>query len=292
MNTFSKSLTILSVAVAALASLPAQAVVVTFGGQNMNVVGGDQSGLTSVYAPKNNTTVVGSGYYGETFDFATANLNLGTPTTSYNPATGVYIKQGDGCAINSLGAVGVTVTGGGFGVQKGSTRSAAQPAGDSTCFGFGPSQQSGLNYGSVKIDYSNLLAGLSAANNGATYKISYLGVYYGSIDTYNDIAFYKDSGLLTGSTGLLSDGILTGSEVLASRGGTSGNQFAAGSNVYVNLAFGANELFNAFEFRTTRIAFEMDNIWVGVTQVPEPASLALFGLGLAGLAVSRRRKPV
>jgi len=290
MKSVSKSLATLALAATALVSLQAQAVVVTFGGTNMNVVGGDQSGLTSTFAGAGNTTIVGSGYYGETFDEATANLALGTPTTSANPVTGVYIKQGQGCSINSLGAVSVTVQNGGFGVRKTSAPFAAAPAGDSTCFGFGPAEGAGTTVASAKIDYSNLLAGLSAANSGATFKISYLGVYYGSIDTYNNIAFYNGNSLLTGGSGLLADGILLGSEVLSSQGGTSGNQFAAGSNVYVNMAFAPSEYFTGFEFRTTGVAFELDNIWVGVTQIPEPASLALVGLGLVGVAAARRRK--
>jgi hypothetical protein len=294
MKLLSKSLTVLSVAVAALASLPAQAVVVTFGGQNMNVVGGDQSGLTSIYAPSNNTTVTGSGYYGETFDLATANTSVGAPTPMTNavPAAGISIQQNQGCSINSWAAVGVTVTGGGFSVRKGTATNpsgAATPANDTTCFGFGP-QIGGTLPASTKIDYTNLLAGLSAANSGATFRISYLGVYYGSIDNYNNIAFYNGNNLLTGGGGLLNDGILEGSEVLDSQDGTSGDQFGVDSNVYVNLAFGANESFSAFEFSTTGVAFEMDNIWVGVSQVPEPASLALLGLGLVGVAASRRRK--
>ena len=82
----------------------------------------------------------------------------------------------------------------------------------------------------------------------------------------------------------MSDGILEGKEVLDSQGGISGNQFAPGSNVYVNMVFAPNEYFTGFEFRTSGVAFELDNIWVGVTEVPgtkipEPASLALVGLG-------------
>lgn len=96
-------------------------------------------------------------------------------------------------------------------------------------------------------------------------------------------------------TGILSDGIITGSEILASQGGVSGNQTAPGSNVYVNLAFAPGETFTAFEFRTTGVAFELDNIVIGLTSrgtIPEPSSIALLGLGLLGFAAVRRRKSV
>jgi hypothetical protein len=294
MKSVSKSLATLALAATALVSLQAQAVVITFGGQNMNTATGDKSGLTSNFAPVDNKTIIGSGFYGETFDVATANALLGTPMTDAKPDANqkISIQQGNGCSINSWASVGVSVTGGGFSVRKGTAVNpggAATPAGDSTCFGFGP-EIGGTLPATTKVDYSNLLAGLSAASYGATFKISYLGVYYGSIDNYNNIAFYSGANLLKANSGFLDNGILEGAEILQELGGSTGNQVSDKSNVYVNLAFAPSEFFTGFEFRTTGVAFELDNIWVGVTQIPEPASLALVGLGLVGVAAARRRK--
>lgn len=182
-----------------------------------------------------------------------------------------------------------------MGIRTGSTGYAAAPGRDSqyyppyvniedyTNFAYIPGPGGNANTTalvSYAVDMTTFLKGL---------KISYLGLYYGSIDNYNDIAFYSGSNLIRGQ-GDLSDGVLTGAEILRSQGGTSGNQYQPGSNVYVNIFFDPNETFTAFEFRNaTSPAFELDNIVIGVTAVPEPATMLLLGLGLVGLAGVRRR---
>lgn len=267
--TYCKSLCLsLAVASASLMALPAHALTITYGGQAAT----DGSGLTSNFVPASNTGL-GAGYFIETFDFATKDVG---DTPLLDPGNGTDISvAGAGCSVNFYGQLTTTITGGGFGVQQGSTPGvAAAPAGDNTCFGFGP-RPGGTLPATVKVDYSNLLTGGD--------KISYLGLYYGSIDTYNDINIYDGNILLQ---------TITGASVLAAGGGLSGNQTLPGSNVYVNFAFAPGETFTAFEFVTTAVAFEVDNIVVGLTsrpnQVPEPGSLALFAAGLLGFVAARR----
>jgi hypothetical protein len=317
MKLFNKVLSVVAMA-AAVAAMPAHAVVVSFGGQNTNVAGGDYSGLTSIYVPTSNMANPTSGLFIETFDAATALQGFGSPQTvsgggisinatntqSFNnPGTANDRTAGraSGCQVNSAGAVTIAASGQGFAVQQGTTSIAAAPGvpsaiGDSTCFGFGPGPGASAPINAaVKVDYTGFIGllsglGLAAANDS----IGYLGVYYGSIDTYNDIRLYNGSSLAKYGTGILADGIIKGSEILAAMGGSTGNQSQVGSNVYVNLMFAPGETITAFEFTTTGIAYEFDNVVVGLASknIPEPESLALVGLGLLGLAAARRRKAV
>lgn len=147
-----------------------------------------------------------------------------------------------------------------------------------------PDQTDLTNYLSVPNPFGGSTEGSVSVSLGQEY--SYFGIYWGSIDTYNDITFYlngvKVAAWAGGARNGWADSYLTGSV------DANGNQTDPPSNVYVN--FLDLPQFDSFTLHSAGRAFEVDNIAVG-NPVPEPATMLLMGTGLAGLiAANRRRK--
>lgn len=234
----------------------------------------DGSGLTSQYIDP----ITGGlpGYFIETFDQAT--------NSSGFPGTTAYNDPGfdQECAVNSAngGPAGVLLTppSSNVGIRKGSVPNvAAAPADDTTCYGYLSNNGSGT--ASFEFDYSQLLA--FNADTG----ITYLGFYWGSVDTYNDFNFYSGGNLVNS---------IKGTDLLNTLGGSSGNQSGPGSNVYVNIDFSFAEQFDRLVINTSGVAGEFDNIVIGLSQRPvlvsSPGSHALLLLGLAAIGLRLRRK--
>ncbi|MCP4236670.1 MAG: PEP-CTERM sorting domain-containing protein, partial [Aestuariibacter sp.] len=158
----------------------------------------------------------------------------------------------------------------------------AAPANDTTCYGYLTNNGSGV--ATTVFDYNQLLSFYTTLYSSNTLLgITYLGFYWGSVDTYNDFEFYSDGNLVTS---------ITGSQLVNSV--TSGNQSSPSSNVYVNIDFSIAEQFDTLVIKTSGIAGEFDNLVVGLSTreipVPAPTGLALFAFGLIALGLRSRLK--
>jgi hypothetical protein len=138
----------------------------------------------------------------------------------------------------------------------------------------------GINDQLNGVDTTPYATAGGTATSSATFDLPnlelYFGLLWGSVDTYNTLEFYNGAVLV---------GTLTGVDVNAA---ANGDQGAAGT-FYVNI--NSDTAFNRVSARSSQHAFEIDNIsFTQTIPSPEPITLSLFGAGLAGLGLVRRRR--
>ncbi|MDF5725936.1 MAG: PEP-CTERM sorting domain-containing protein [Rhizonema sp. PD37] len=108
--------------------------------------------------------------------------------------------------------------------------------------------------------------------------LDYFGLYWGSIDDYNSIAFYKGDTLLNQ---------YSGRDVPKTT--ASGNQTSLADNQYVNFFADTKGAFDTVVLSSTAPAFESDNF--AYRQAPEPGSvLGLLTVGAVGAGFVLKRK--
>ena len=114
---------------------------------------------------------------------------------------------------------------------------------------------------------------------------NFFGLFWGSVDDYNSITFYNgdvsdDNNIVASISGDQIDDLLA-----------DGNQVSWTSNRFVNFFFTDGDVFDRYVLTSNGYAFESDNHSYGnvSVSVSEPATLTLFGLGLAALGFARRK---
>ncbi|MEH2242446.1 Npun_F0296 family exosortase-dependent surface protein [Nostoc sp.] len=140
------------------------------------------------------------------------------------------------------------------------------------------------NYLTISPIGSNVAGSTGSVTINFAQALDYFGLHWGSVDTYNSIAFFNGSTLLN---------TFTGSQVPGTT--ASGNQTSPQDNVFVNFLADPGQTFDKVVLSSSGIAFETDNHSYRLASVPEPTAtlgLLAFGVMSAGSFVKRKSKLV
>ena len=198
----------------------------------------------------------------------------------------VGIVTPSNATINAAGyAISFSVAAGQGVVNGPSSGNYAVPVGGAT--GGQPEYLTG-NYGSslttnVGASGNYLSTGTGSITITFTSNKYAFAMLWGSIDSFNTVT------LLQGATSI---GVVTGTDAAAALGNgftATGGQGAGGSGYII---LNSASAFNAITFSSTTPSFEFTGIVGSTAQIgiPEPMGLALFGSGLLGIALVRRRR--
>ncbi|MBD2339074.1 PEP-CTERM sorting domain-containing protein [Calothrix sp. FACHB-156] len=125
---------------------------------------------------------------------------------------------------------------------------------------------------------ANVLGSNSPITIALAKAANYFGLYWGSVDAYNTVAFYKGQSLLASFTGSNVPGTTA-----------SGDQSSPEDNVYVNFFTGQGEEFDKIILASSQVAFESDNH--AFKEVPEPLTIGGSILAL-GFGWWMKRQPL
>jgi hypothetical protein len=185
-----------------------------------------------------------------------------------NNFSGTSINYGS-VPLSSTSFGGVTFSGTGIIANNAVNTSAgisATPAGDTT-------------------NYLSILGGASETLTFAGAHTSF-GLYWGSIDAYNQIEFFSKGSLVASYLGSTLDALPPV--------GSNGDQTSLSTNAYIMFS-GPGLSFDTVELLSSQNAFESDNIFAGdrtslTSPVPEPSTWAMMVLGFAGVGFAAYRR--